>query len=128
VLIEGQHVATRDGCTGFVDLGLGPCQIIALLSGAFGNALINELTRHLVDRGRKIRLRDAKATLSSVVDDAVAGKPSVITRHGRREAVVVGLKEWERLAQVPSFGRLLMSAPLSIADLPRRNRKPIRSR
>jgi prevent-host-death family protein len=77
---------------------------------------------------REIRLRDAKATLSSVVDDAVAGKPSVITRHGKREAVVVGLKEWERLTQVPSIGRLLMSAPLSIEDLPRRNRKPMRSR
>src|ERR1700716_3882077 len=35
VLIEGQHVATRDGCTGFVDVGLGPCQIIALLGRAF---------------------------------------------------------------------------------------------
>jgi antitoxin Phd len=77
---------------------------------------------------REIRLRDAKATLSSLVDDAVAGKPSVITRHGKREAVVVGLEEWERLTQVPSFGRLLMSAPLSTADLRRRNRKPIRSR
>jgi prevent-host-death family protein len=75
---------------------------------------------------REIKLKDAKATLSSVVDDAVAGEPSVITRHGRREAVVVGLKEWERLTLVPSFGRLLMSAPLSPGDVPRRNRKTIR--
>ena len=37
---------------------------------------------------REIQLRDAKATLSAVVDDAMRGKPSVITRHGRREAVV----------------------------------------
>ena len=75
---------------------------------------------------REIQLKDAKATLSSVVDDAVAGEPSVITRHGRREAVVVGLKEWERLTQVPSFGRLLMSAPIAPGDLPRRNRTPTR--
>jgi prevent-host-death family protein len=75
---------------------------------------------------REIQLKDAKATLSAVVDDAVAGQPSVITRHGKREAVVVGLKEWERLTQVPSFGRLLMSAPLAPGGLPRRNRTPIR--
>ena len=75
---------------------------------------------------REIQLKDAKATLSSVVDDAVHGEPSIITRHGRAEAVIVGFKEWERLAHVPSFGRLLMSAPVSAGDLPGRNRKPIR--
>ena len=51
---------------------------------------------------REIQLKDAKATLSSVVDDAVQGEPSIITRHGRPEAVVIGFKEWERLARVPS--------------------------
>jgi antitoxin Phd len=75
---------------------------------------------------RKIQLKDAKATLSSVVDDAVRGKPAIITRHGKREAVVLGFKEWERLANVPSFGQLLMSAPVSRGDLPRRKRTPIR--
>jgi antitoxin Phd len=75
---------------------------------------------------REIQLKDAKATLSSVVDDAVRGKPAIITRHGKREAVVVGFKEWERLANVPSFGQLLMSAPVSPGDLPSRNRTPIR--
>jgi antitoxin Phd len=75
---------------------------------------------------REIQLKDAKATLSSVVDEAVRGKPAIITRHGKREAVVLGFKEWERLANVPSFGRLLMSAPVSPGDLPRRNRTPIR--
>jgi antitoxin Phd len=75
---------------------------------------------------REIQLKDAKASLSSVVDDAVRGQASVITRHGKPQAVVVGFKEWERLANVPSFGRLLMSAPLSPEDLPNRSRKPIR--
>jgi antitoxin Phd len=73
---------------------------------------------------REIQLKDAKATLSSVVDDAVHGEPSIITRHGKPEAVVLGFKEWERLARVPSFGRLLMSAPG--VDWPERNRAPIR--
>jgi antitoxin Phd len=62
---------------------------------------------------REIQLKDAKAMLSSVIDDAVRGEPSIITRHGKPEAVILGFKEWERLANVPSFGRLLMSAPRS---------------
>jgi hypothetical protein len=44
----------------------------------------------------------------------------VITRHGRPEAVLLSYEEWQRLSQVPSFGRLLMSAPLEAADLPQR--------
>jgi antitoxin Phd len=75
---------------------------------------------------REIQLRDAKATLSAVVDDAVRGKPSVITRHGRREVVVVSLAEWERLSNVPSFGRLLMAAPVADGDLPERNEAALR--
>jgi antitoxin Phd len=64
---------------------------------------------------QEVQLRRAKATLSALVDDAKRGEPSIITRHGRPEAVVVGYEEWERLAHVPSFGRLLMSAPLDDA-------------
>jgi prevent-host-death family protein len=75
---------------------------------------------------RKIQLRDAKARLSAVVDRAARGKPSVITRHGKPEAVVLGFADWERLSSVPSFGRLLMSAPLEPGDLPKRNRAPMR--
>jgi antitoxin Phd len=75
---------------------------------------------------REIQLKDAKAMLSSLVDAAMRGEPAIITRHGKRQAVVLGFEEWERLAKVPSFGQLLMSAPLSDADLPRRNRSPLR--
>ncbi len=46
---------------------------------------------------RQIQLREAKATLSAVVDRAIARKPSVVTRHGKPEAVVVGFEEWKRL-------------------------------
>lgn len=67
---------------------------------------------------QEIQLRDAKATLSAVVDQARQGEPSIITRHGRREAVVLSFEEWERLSHVPSFGRLLMEAPLEPGDLP----------
>jgi antitoxin Phd len=84
---------------------------------------------HLPSRDRamrKIQLRDAKASLSAVVDQAVRGKPSVITRHGKPEAVVLGFADWERLSRVPSFGRLLMSAPLEPGDVPERERTPLR--
>lgn len=67
---------------------------------------------------QEIQLREAKATLSAVIDQARQGHPSVITRHGRPEAVVLGFEEWQRLSQVPSFGRLLMAAPLEEDDLP----------
>lgn len=75
---------------------------------------------------RKIQLKDAKAKLSAVVDKAAQGKPSVITRHGKAEAVVLGMADWEKLSRVPSFGRLLMAAPLEPGDLPSRGRAPLR--
>jgi len=75
---------------------------------------------------REIQLRIAKATLSAVVDDAQQGEPFIITRHGRPEAVVLSFAEWERLSQVPSFGRLLMTAPLESGDLPDRDGAPLR--
>jgi prevent-host-death family protein len=70
---------------------------------------------------REIRLRDAKESLSAVVDEAVRSNPAIITRHGKRQVVVISYQEWERLSQVPSFGRLLMAAPLTADDLPSRN-------
>jgi antitoxin Phd len=74
----------------------------------------------------EIQLRDAKATLSKVIDDARHGEPSIITRHGRPEAVVLSFEEWQRLSRVPSFGRLLMEAPLEPGDLPERNAGSLR--
>jgi antitoxin Phd len=76
---------------------------------------------------RKIQLRDAKAKLSAVVDQAARGKPSLITRHGKPEAVVLGFADWQRLSRVPSFGRLLMAAPVQSEDLPKRDRTPLRN-
>jgi antitoxin Phd len=74
----------------------------------------------------EIQLRDAKATLSAVIDNARQGEPSIITRHGRREAVVLSFEEWERLSRVPSFGRLLMAAPLEPGDVPDREAGSLR--
>ena len=35
---------------------------------------------------KEIELEDAKATLSALIDRAVTGEPTVITRDGRRES------------------------------------------
>lgn len=75
---------------------------------------------------REIQLRDAKARLSAVVDDALRGEEFVITRHGQKEAVVVSWETWRRLSNVPSFGRLLAAAPLEDADLAQRDDTPLR--
>ena len=55
------------------------------------------------------------------------GEPAIITRRGKKEAVILSFKEWERLSQVPSFGRLLMAAPITPEDLPERDRTPLRT-
>jgi prevent-host-death family protein len=74
----------------------------------------------------EIQLRDAKATLSAVVDGAVRGQGAIITRHGKPAAVVLGYAEWQRLSQVPSFGRLLMASPLEAGDVPMRDSGELR--
>ncbi|AMX98031.1 MULTISPECIES: type II toxin-antitoxin system prevent-host-death family antitoxin [Mesorhizobium] len=76
---------------------------------------------------KEIQLKDVKATFSHVVDEAVAGTPTVVTRHGKREAVVISYSEYERLSRVPSLGWLLTNSPLEEADLPARSRKPARA-
>lgn len=73
---------------------------------------------------REIQLKDAKATLSSVVDQAVRGNPAIITRHGRKEAVVLSFEDFEKLSRVPSLGRLLASFPGEENDIPARTRQP----
>ncbi len=75
---------------------------------------------------REIQLREAKASLSAVVDNAIRGEPSIITRHGKPEAVILSFDEWQRLSHIPSFARLLMSAPLEPGDLPERDSTPLR--
>ena len=66
---------------------------------------------------REIQLREAKAKLSALVEDAAQGEAAVITRHGKPRAVILGIGEWNRLNRVPSFGRLLLEDD----DLPSRD-------
>ena len=64
------------------------------------------MTAVVIFRGlssRRFSFGDAKASLSAVVDEAIRDE------------------EWERLSAVPSFGRLLMAAPLTADDVPNRD-------
>lgn len=74
---------------------------------------------------REIQLKEAKATLSQVLDEVVAGEPAIITRHGKREGVILSYSEYQRLSHVPPLGWLLTNAPLDAGDLP--PRKPARA-
>jgi antitoxin Phd len=62
-----------------------------------------------------------------MVDRAVAGEPTIITRHGRKAAILLSFEEYERLSGIPSFGALLDAFPGSSDDLPERSRKPARA-
>ncbi len=61
-------------------------------------------------------LQEAKNRFSAVVDAALAGRPQLVTRHGKRAVVVVAAEEFERLhrldqAQAPSLPELLLDIP-----------------
>lgn len=62
---------------------------------------------------RTLRLRDAKASLSAVVEAAEHGEATTITKHGRPAAVVVPVQDAQRLypADRPSFVELLRAIP-----------------
>lgn len=74
---------------------------------------------------KEIQLKDAKATLSHILDEALAGEAAIITRHGKRQGVLISYSEYERLSRVPSFGWLLTNSPLEDGDL--QERKPARA-
>ncbi len=76
---------------------------------------------------RQVQLREAKARLSALVDDAARGEASIITHHGKPRAVILGIDEWNRLRNVPSFGRLLLASGLEDGDLPPRDAAPPRN-
>lgn len=75
---------------------------------------------------KELPLSDAKAILSALVDRAVAGEPTIITRHGQKEAVLVSFEEWKRVSKALGFADLLLAFPGEPSDVPERLRKPAR--
>jgi antitoxin Phd len=65
---------------------------------------------------RTLGLRDAKASLSAVIEAAERGEATTITKHGRPAAVVVPVAQAARLfpAKRPSFADLLREIPCAI--------------
>jgi len=58
------------------------------------------------------QLREVKSSFSAVVDQAARGEPTVVTRHGKPVAVVLGYADWQALHGTrPSFGDLLLAFP-----------------
>ena len=73
---------------------------------------------------REVSLQSAANSFDDIVAVAVGGEDVVLTRDGRREAVVISWAAWERLSRRSSFGRLLASSPLEIDDIAPRHRGP----
>jgi antitoxin Phd len=71
---------------------------------------------------KKLELREAKTTLSAVVEAAEKGEPTTIAQHGRPAAVVISHEEWTKLkTRVPSFADLLSAVPpLDPGDPPKK--------
>jgi len=66
----------------------------------------------------------AKAKLSEVIDRAQTRGPQVITRRGRKTAVVVSVEEWERKTKrVGTLADFFAASPLRGAKLDLRRRK-----
>ena len=65
---------------------------------------------------RTLQLREAKASLSAVVEAAERGEATTITKYGRPAAVVVPVEEAKRLypTELPSFAALLMGIPHAV--------------
>jgi len=67
---------------------------------------------------------DAKAHLSQVIDRACARGPQVITRNGRKTAVVVSAEEWERKTKRKgNLAEFFASSPLRGSGLELERRK-----
>ena len=65
---------------------------------------------------RTLQLREAKASLSAVVEAAEQGEATTITKYGRPAALVVPVEEAKRLypTERPSFAALLMGIPHAV--------------
>ncbi|MDR4308219.1 type II toxin-antitoxin system Phd/YefM family antitoxin [Chelatococcus sambhunathii] len=66
---------------------------------------------------REVSFSEAKARLSSVVDAAKEGEATVITRHGRKEAVVLSYEEWAQASGPRSLWEMLLNAPIDGREL-----------
>lgn len=78
------------------------------------------------------QLQDAKNKFSELVDRAADGQPQVVTKRGRRAAVLVSAEEYARLkggeagTQPADFVQHLLAAPKGDFTPPRRSKSKLR--
>lgn len=74
-------------------------------------------------------LQEAKNKLSEVISSAAASGPQVVTRHGKRVAVIVSAREFDRLSGTKeSLWQYLRAAPTKGVRLRiKRDRSPGRA-
>lgn len=67
---------------------------------------------------RKWQLQEAKNRLSTVVNEALDGKPQVITRHGEEVVVVLSVAEYRKLVTpTESLAEFFANSPLADLDI-----------
>lgn len=78
------------------------------------------------------QLQDAKNKFSELVERAVNGEPQVVTKHGKRTAVLMSADEYARLKgrstgiQPADFVQHLLNAPKGNFTAPRRRKSALR--
>lgn len=61
----------------------------------------------------KWTVAEAKAKLSEMIEQAMAGRPQTITRHGKEAVVVVSAAEWRRRTERKgTLADFLLKSPL----------------
>jgi antitoxin Phd len=68
---------------------------------------------------KEIAFTEAKARLSRIVDEAKNGEPTIITRHGRKEAVVVSFEDWKKATSRPFLWDMLTNGAADGREQPR---------
>jgi prevent-host-death family protein len=64
-------------------------------------------------RMKTVQVREAKATLSALIEAAEHGRPTTITKHGKAAAVIVPVDQAKKLypQDQPNFGAFLLKFP-----------------
>lgn len=67
---------------------------------------------------KALQLQQAKQQFSAVAGKAAAGKPQMVTRHGKPFVVIVGVDDWQKSQpnQRPLL-EILRSCPVDLAEI-----------
>jgi prevent-host-death family protein len=72
----------------------------------------------IVSEADQWTVASAKARLSEAIERAMAGTPQIITRNGKRAAVLVGIDEWEeKTRRKGTLAEFFMNSPLRGSEI-----------